>query len=171
MKTLVIGFIFLGLTNLTQAQNDLFAHFETSEMHKTKVTPIKNATYLASTTIDQPANRIVMLHNKVANYNIKDLAIYTPSTSTTYDVIFKLDKNVVIEATYNHKGDIIYCNESFEAVKLPYSISSRLAKENPGWHFNNTWCTITYSENNPSKTIYKVQLKKGNKRKTIKIEP
>ena len=48
-----------------------------------------------------------------------------------------------------------------------------VSKEYPDWKFNNTVCTIRYSdtENNQAKIVYKVVLKNGNQRKMIKINP
>ncbi|WP_308992781.1 hypothetical protein QLS71_016040 [Mariniflexile litorale] len=173
MKKLVFGLILLGLTNLVQAQNNsLAAVFKTEKpaIYTTKAMPIKNATYLAYTALYQPAKHIVMLHKKVAEFNIKALDIYTPKHTITYDVVFKEGTNV-IKATYNHDGDVISCTESFEAVRLPYNVSSQLSKDYPKWLFSNTWCTINYSENNSAEVVYSVLLKKGTKSKKVTINP
>ena len=71
----------------------------------------------------------------------------------------------------SHNGTVIRFSEIFEDVRLPYSLSSKLSKEFPGWEFINTWFTIEYTENNQTKTVYKVRLKNNGETKTIKINP
>ncbi|WP_165748381.1 hypothetical protein [Cellulophaga sp. Z1A5H] len=172
MKKIIIGFILIGLTNLVQAQNDLAVVVNTPTANKTKTKVIKNAAYLRHTNRPQNPKRIGMLHKKVAEFNIKALALYTPEKPATYTVVFT-EGSDTIKSTYNHNGDIVSCKESFKGINLPYAISAKVSKEYPGWKFNNTVCTIRYSdtENNQAKIVYKVVLKNGNQRKMIKINP
>lgn len=170
MKKFIVSLILVGLTNLIAAQNDLAVVLQKPVINKSKTIAIKNAAYLNNTSIDNTAKHIILLHKKVAEFNVRELDIYTPQTTTTYDVVFT-EGNNTIKATYNHNGDIISCNELFEGIRLPYSISSKLSKEYPGWEFSNTWCAIEYYENNQTKIVYTIRLKNGSKTKMIKINP
>lgn len=174
MKTNLFGLVFLGLTNLVFAQNEIatvsYAPVNYTTTAKTIATSntFKNVDYLTSINFENSAKHIKLLHEKVANYNIKEAKVYVPKSLSSYDVVFTEGANQ-ITAVYNHLGDIINSYESYKNVKLPYAITYKVAEDYPGWEFNSTWCNVTYSKYGVSKTHYKIELKKGNEKKIVRI--
>lgn len=169
MKTYVIGLIFLGLTSLMHSQNEITSVIENNVVYSKSDKIVKNLDYLASFEAENLSESINLFHKKVANFDIKSLSIYTPNEPSNYTVVFK-EGNDEITTIYNQAGTIISSNEKFEVNKLPYSISSKVSTSHLGWEVNKVKCFITYSRNRNSETIYKIVLKKDNKKKTIKIE-
>ena len=169
MKTYVIGLIFLGLTSLMHSQNEITSVIENNVVNSKSDKIVKNLDYLASYDAENLSESINLFHKKVANFDIKTLSTYTLKEPSNYTVVFK-EGNNEITTIYNQAGTIISSIEKFEGNKLPYSISSKVSKSHPGWEVNKVKCFFTYSGNRNSETIYKIVLKKGNKKQTIKIE-
>ena len=169
MKTKVIGLIFLGLTSLLYSQNEITSVIENTYVKSKSNKIVKNLDYLASFDSENSSESINLFHKKVANFDIKSLSNYAPNEPSNYTVVFK-EGNNEITAVYNQAGTIISSIEKFEGNKLPLSISSKVSKSHPGWEVNKVKCFFTYSGNRNSETIYKIVLKKDNKKQTIKIE-
>ncbi|WP_299391124.1 hypothetical protein [uncultured Gelidibacter sp.] len=176
MKTCILGLIFLGMTSLMSAQNDFamvtpeYSHSETSEK-----TAIKNGQYLSEMTLQPEAVRVTKLQSIAtklqsiaANYDISALSIYNAKTSQTYSVVFKSAENYII-AIYDNDGTIIKCDEFYDNVRMPYELSSGLAKEYPGWEFHKIHYTIDYAINETPNFVYEVILKKGKTSKKVQI--
>ena len=112
------------------------------------------------------AVRIKKLQKIAADYDISKESIYSKNKSITYNVVFETNENY-IKAVYDHNGVIITSEEYYEDVRIPYVLTSQLAKEYPGWSFDKSNCKILYSKEEASKFTYTIVLKKGNKSKLI----
>ncbi|TXE05690.1 hypothetical protein ES711_15440 [Gelidibacter salicanalis] len=169
MKTRILGLVFLGLTSLMSAQNDFamvtpeYSHSVTSEKPV-----LKNGQYLSEMTLQSEAVRVTTLQSIAANYDISALSIYNAKTSQTYSVVFKSAENY-IKAIYDHDGTITKCEEFYENVRMPYELSSDLAKEYPGWEFHKIHYTIDYAVNETPIFVFEVILKKGKTTKNVQI--
>ena len=168
MKNYVIGLIFLGLTTQMYSQVEIAETTDNTDVVVSKSMVIKNPGYLTAFKKEEMPERVRKLQKIVADYDIKSLSIYTSKERSIYSVVFT-EGNNEIRAVYNQEGTIINCNEAYEAIRLPFALSSKIIKDNPGWAINNVKCTITYSKYSNVKILYKVKLKKDNKRKTVKI--
>lgn len=167
MKTFLFALILIGLTNHTTAQNnDLAFHKESQNTLSKTSKHLKNTDYL--TTTHQAVKRMASMQQEVAAFNIRNLDIYTPDQPATYDVTFK-EGNDQVMARYDENGHIQYATETYQNIRLPYEIAHKLAKDYPGWAFAKTHCAIVYSNDKPATISYKVQLQKGNQKKTVKI--
>lgn len=167
MKTLILGLLFLGFTSLSFAQNDLAMVDYTNKKVKPTTIEKSNAKYFNMMKGVVASEKIQKLQQLVRSYDIASNAIYTPNSPATYSVNFKEGKNTVT-ALYDHNGNVIESSESFQDIKLPYAISSQLAKDYPGWEFNKVHCQITYA-NQQTDVIYKVVLKMNRQKKTVRI--
>lgn len=170
MKTFVLGIAILGMSCLLNAQNDI-AYVEVNEtmLNSTAATTAKNATYLKAIEVNLVPERVKAFQAVVANYNIKETAVYSATPSTTYEVVFTEGVNS-IKAVYDHNGNIIRCDEQFEEVRVPYFLSKEITAMYPGWGYEKVQCSITYNKDEAPKVNYKVVLKKGTKKKTISID-
>ena len=169
MKTIVLGLIFIGFTTLMQSQNEIASvNVNLNE----NVKPIKNVAinsdYYNAFDKKISSQHVRKFQNLVANYDIKQTKIYSPSQITNYTVVFKEGKNQ-INAEYNHQGNIVQCNEIFRDIKLPYAISSDVAKNYPGWKFCTITCEVLYDLESDQQVIYTVAIQNGNKKKSLEL--
>ncbi|MFL0352590.1 hypothetical protein [Xanthomarina sp. GH4-25] len=169
MKTYVLGILFLGFTNLMIAQNDLAILTPSNKTVYSSSKTVLNADYLNTVTHQDFSKKIEKLQNLVANYDIKSSEVYQSKSNGSYTVNFK-EGNNLITAVYNKKGNLESCEESYQAIKLPFTISSDLMKEYPKWSIKEVKCDITYTENKERTIIYKVSINKDNKTKNITIK-
>lgn len=169
MKTIVLGLTFLGFTILMQAQNEI-ASVDVNLNEYVK--PIKNAplnsNYYKAFDKKIASQRVRKFQNLVANYDIKTNMIYSNSDASNYTFVFREGKNE-IRAEYNQQGKIVKCTELFKDIKLPYAISSDIAKTYPGWKFCDVSCEVLYNADNDQQVTYKVAIENGSKRKTLKL--
>ena len=172
MKTCIIGLLLLGLTNLTQGQNNLAytnTHIDHAPQHYTSnVSSLKNKAFV--TAFNKKALPIVVqkMRDIAARFNIEHLESYTHKEKAVYDVVFN-EGSHKIEAVYNHKGELMASKEHYKSISLPYSISAKISQENPGWAFSDTSCMITYKKSEPNQVVYKVTLKKDQEKKTVTL--
>lgn len=169
MKTYVIGLFFLGLTNLMIAQNDLAIVEPSNQNVYSASKTVQNAEYLNTVTHQDISKKIEKLQKLVANYNIQIADIYQSKVNTSYTVEFKEGDNL-ITAIYDKNGHLLSCEENYQAIKLPYALSSELIREYPNWSIKGVQCDIKYTKNNEGTIIYKVAINKGNKTKSISIK-
>jgi len=155
--------MFIGLANLTFSQNEIA--YNNSNIDKLLET--KKVKYTAPMA-NQMSKRITNFQNEVANYDITKASIYSANAPTTYTVVFK-EANNSIKNIYDQNGNVIESHQEFSAIKLPYAISSKLAKAHPGWAINDVDCIIHYETKEATSITYKVKLKNDNQTKTVKI--
>lgn len=169
MKTFVIGLFFLGFTNLMHSQNDIASvDVNLNEYVKPIKNNVINSSYLYSFDNKISSARVKKFQNLVANYDIKATAIYSNDEKSNYTVVFEEGENQ-IKAVYNQDGKIVQCTELFKGIRLPYTISSDIAKKYPGWEFSEISCHISYSQDKNEQVIYKVAIQNGNQKKTLKL--
>ncbi|MEX2350449.1 MAG: hypothetical protein WD554_06175 [Flavobacteriaceae bacterium] len=170
MKTFVLGIAFLGISCFLNAQNDIaYVDVNKTSFKSAKTTPVINASYLQAIEVNLVPERVKAFQTVVANYDIKQAAIYSAVNETTYDVVFTEGKNS-IKAVYDHNGNIIQCDEKFEEVRVPYFLSTKITTMYPGWSYEKVLCTISYNKDEEPQINYKVVLKKNSKKKTISID-
>ena len=168
MKTYLLGLLFLGLTNLSFAQNDLAAVTVNQTNYTSTRSAVKNLDYKTSFYNKDMSKHILKFQNVVANYNVKNASVYNENRLGTYTVTFKEGQNK-ITAVYNNEGEIITCNEVYNDIKIPFNLSSKIVKQNPGWKMDAVTCSISYNQDQ-TEIAYQVVLKKGNKSKRLHIK-
>ncbi|HMC01439.1 MAG TPA: hypothetical protein VKN14_10440 [Flavobacteriaceae bacterium] len=166
MKTLVLGLLFLGLTNLTFSQNEL-AYTKVNSKTTFKTATI-NSAFINSFTSTDISKRILSFQKTAADYDITTNPVYRPNNPSTYTVVFK-EANNLIENLYSHSGEILSSNQTFTDIRLPYNISSKITMEHQGWAINHVECHIAYTQGEPVNIVYKVKLKNGDQTKTLRI--
>ena len=169
MKTLVLGIIFIGLTSFSFSQNQLASTMTSSDLtsHSSKKS-LLNIDYLNTVNRVDVSKKIQKLQSVVASYKIKEQNIYQSKRNTTYTVDFSEGDNK-IEAIYDKNGDLLSSEENYKTIKLPYDLSSKIAKAHPGWAFDKIQCNIKYSKDEQTHISYRVIMKQGRKTKTINI--
>ncbi|HLV40559.1 hypothetical protein [Xanthomarina sp.] len=169
MKTYVLGLLFFGLTNLMIAQSDLAVLTPSNQNMYASSKTVLNAEYLNTFTTQDFSIKIEKLQNLVANYNIKMADVYQAKNNGSYTVDFKEGDNI-ITAVYNKNGVLLSCDENYQAIKLPYAVSSKLIKEYPHWAIKEVKCNIKYIKDNERSIVYHVAINNGGKTKKITIK-
>lgn len=171
MKTYVMIFLFVGLTNLTIAQqSDLVAYTPSSKSAYSTSKTTLNPEYIKTVNQLDLAMKIKVFQNAVANYDIKASDVYHPKNSDNYIVNFAEGKNH-ITAVYNKNGQLLTCQENYKGIKLPYDLASKLTKEYPNWGIKKVDCEIYYSnEKQQSEIVYQVVINNENKSKKIILQ-
>ncbi|WP_179334932.1 hypothetical protein [Winogradskyella costae] len=172
MKTCLFGLLFLGLTTLGSAQNELA--METSQFGDDKFAPrtiaIQNENYLnLELEAAQPlALSIRKLQKTAANFDVTKDPVYSKNKAITYTVNFQ-SKDNHITAIYDTKGIILSSEEYYEDVRIPLTLGRQLAKDYPGWAFKNSKCNVRYDHHSGSEITYTINLKMENKQKSISL--
>lgn len=171
MKTYVMVFLLVGLTNLTIAQqNDLVAYTPSHKSVNTTSKVAFNTAYLNTVNHQDFAKKIQTFQNAVANYNIKVSDIYQPKSNDNYVVNFDEGGNH-ITAVYDKNGQLLTCLENYKGIKLPYDLASKLTKDYPNWGIEKVDCKIQYSNQKQQPLIvYQVVMNNENKTKKITLE-
>lgn len=171
MKTLFITFLLIGFAQFSYSQTDL-AYTKTSNMNLEKNPMKKEISAAAKISIETNSlmEKAKNLEWQAFNYDIKSDSVYSPNLKTTYSVSFAQNNNR-IDAIYDADGKLLQSEGTFEDVCIPHAIGYQLAKTYPGWEFHKSWRTSKYSLNGDDEIIYKIQLKKGNRTKVIKVNP
>lgn len=169
MKTYVLGFLFLGLTNLMIAQNDLAVASASNQNVYSTSKAVLNLEYMDTVDHLDQSKKMSLMQEIVANYDIKTADIYQSRNQGSYTVDFK-EGNNEITAIYDKNGHIISCEENYQAIKLPYALSSKLIKEYPNWAIKNVQCEIKYTKDAERTIVYKVAIENGRKTKNISIK-
>ena len=167
MKKFLFGLFILGLTNLTFSQQ-LAVLTSNSDAPVKRSKTVKNSDFISAFTKEDMPSRIQKFQKITANYDVTSKPIFEASDPSTYEVVFKEGSNKIV-TVYNQEGNILSSEGEFENIRLPYAISKDLSKKYPGWEFNKIHCSINYSENGTTNITYKVRLKNGSNKKTVKI--
>lgn len=169
MKTHLMVFLLVGLTNLTIAQNDIAHLTRPNKMAYNNSATILNSEYLTTVASQGFPKKVQNLQNAAANYNIKTSDVYLSQSESDYIVNFK-EGNNLITALYNKDGQLLTCEENYTSIKLPIAIASKLIKDHPNWGIKKVDCEIQYSKDKQqSDIVYRVVINNKNKSKRIAI--
>ncbi len=173
MKKIMITSVTLLLTLCLFSQNEIAyvdVSFDVKNLtYTTSKKTIANFNYVNAVYNQDLSIQIKTFQKMVADYDITEQPCYNLDKKCTYDVVFRDDNNT-ITATYDKEGAVLKSFEKYEAIKLPYKISAKIVKENPGWNYESIKCVITYEEGKSTSTIYQIKLRKEKSTKTIKIQ-
>ena len=171
MKTYVLGFILLGITNLNFAQNEL-AYVAVNNMDMLENSRVEatmlNTNFVEAFKLSKVPQRAQNFQKYVASYDISETSVYATKENMTYTVVFKEGDNTITNV-YDQGGVILASDQSFTNIRLPYDIMANLAKSHPGWAFDKIQCDIKYVPNKTPLITYKVVLRQDDKRKMIKL--
>lgn len=167
----------ITLTSLNAQQNDLaFQDLSTIEFEdpiklKREVsTKRKNSIYLETKAANQESKTVNYWKQKIAAFDLKNTTVYYNSEKATYRIKFK-NQQVKIVTVYDNNGGILASKEMFSNIKIPHKLRILISKENPGWSFaKNTYYVAYNKEQGIEKQQYKIQIRQGNTKKTLKFD-
>lgn len=132
------------------------------------MTTMLNASYFEDLNAKNTPSVIKELKQQVAKYNISDSSVFDDSEKATYRVVFK-NKQGKLVVIYNNQGEILNSVEKYKNIAIPSDLRIAISKEYPGWAFQENKYSITYNKDNGFNKSYKIELKKGNLKKTLRI--
>jgi len=165
MKQLVIGIICFGLATLSFAQST--DGMDEVRLTDVVVTPL-NLTYLNKVQDDNTPRPVIKLENKVARFNVKESPVFEEGFDA-YEVIFKQTNGSII-ATYDQNGSIISTLERYDQITMPYNVRNSLHKQYPDWFIHSDVYLVSYYDNKEINKVYKVQIRKDNMKKNLKVD-
>ncbi len=136
---------------------------------KAFITKALNFNYLSNIKANEASFIVAQLQWEVANFDIKTSSVYDNSEAATYNVVFKNNQGKIV-ATYNNEGKILSTVEKYEDVVIPVNLRIAISKQFPGWAFQSNTYLISYKENKGVSKKYKIQIKKGNHKKTLSVD-
>lgn len=169
MKKLVTFLVIIGLTNLTYAQNNDVAEFESKNLNSSslKVKSI-NSKYLNKINDRFNSDELLILEKKVSEYDVTKADGYD-SRNKAFKVNFLATKGS-IEVIYDANGMILSTREKFKDVRLPVPVRHTAFKMYPDWKISGNVCSINYNINRDVMKTYKLKLTKGNKKATLLLD-
>ena len=166
MKNLIIGLMAIGLTNLCFSQNKSNGIAEVQL--EGVVISAPNYNYLMSVLEESTSSSVKDLELEAARYNIKDSKVYDPNVES-FQVVFKQSNGKII-AIYDNDGQIVKSYERFKNVILPREVLTNIFMDHQGWEINKDTYQVTYNRGKEAKKVYKVQLRKGELKKNLKLD-
>lgn len=168
MKTYLIVFLFLGLTNFSYSQNktDLEPSDGSISIENLPAVVIKSvgddfSVYITDRNSDPKVRK---LQDSFIAYDLgKNLEGYE-----TYLVYMEI-KGGTLTATYDEKGKLIRVVENYVNVKLPSKVIYSVYKNYPGWEIINDKYLYSQEKGDILKKQYNIKIKKGNQTQKLTV--
>lgn len=168
MRTQLIGLVFLGLTSLTQAQNNIVTDVESKSVDLKDVIISTNSKYMNKVYDENSSEVVKNFEQIIAGYDIKSSKLYSDEFES-YSVNFKTSNSTKMNVTYDSDGNILSSREHYENILLPHTIRQSLVKEYPGWKLHSNSYKVVYHHRDDIKKTYKIQVRKDGERKNLKV--
>ena len=173
MRTLILSIVCVFTLNTLQAQQSVLAFLDSDVIDsKSHVVHMKslNSNYLEMSLPEKSSIIVSAWKHRLANYNLKNSQVFDNSEKATYRITYNSNQ-VDILVTYNNRGNILFTKETYNNIKLPLALMIKISKSYPGYAFEKNSYHTTYNSNRGiDKQYYKVQLKKGSKKTTLKFD-
>lgn len=159
MKKLILGFLLLGLTTLTNAQ--------TIELPEAVID--LNYKYINAIDSETAPECVKILKEKVVSYNnTTDLSSIYDDEYETYKVSFYIPDGKIV-AVYDTDGKIVKTIEKYNDVRLPLVVMQAISKRFPNWGIVGDAYHINYHcEKDTVKQEYKIKIKNQDEIITVK---
>ncbi|MBK5191944.1 MAG: hypothetical protein JJE07_01830 [Flavobacteriaceae bacterium] len=173
MKTLIVFlFIVCGIAT-GQAQ----------KVTQLKETKVEFAPYTIIPTSDLDTYEVVIKENYIGqfssnalkfvkeNFDVNELIQAINETGyDSYLISFKSSKGF-LDATYSKDGEMVHSNQMFKDIVLPLEIRREVYINYKDWTMAKNKYVASGNGDKLNKEIYRINLKKDNKRQNIKIIP
>ena len=161
-----MSLVLIGMTNLGFGQ---LALTEFSNPFKNSIRSVHaDVDYLDEVQGRTTPNHVKAIEKLVSDWDPTCSSEFTGETDTLMNVTFESEFGF-IAVYYDSEGKIVSAEERFKNVMLPYSISRVIAKEYPGWNFEQSKYLLKYQEGRAAKKLFKVLISKDGQRKRLKI--
>lgn len=164
MKNQLIGLFLLGFANLSHAQ------FNEVKLADVIISPL-NISYLDAVKDNDTPEITRQLELQAAQFDITESPVFDEQYDA-YEVVFRENnsKRTTIVATYDNNGQILNSYEKFNDVSVPPAVRNAVYNEFPNWKIYSDTYLVTYYSDKKAKRVFKLKIKKDNKRKTLKLD-
>jgi len=165
MKALIIGLLFLGLSNFSYSQAREEGNVKVEELPEVVIKSAGKdfSVYLPDRNPDVDVRNI---QNQFVAYDLgKDYEGYE-----TYLVTMQIDKGS-LAATYNEKGKLIRVVENYKNVKLPSAVIYSIYKAFPGWEIVNDKFLYSQEDGDITQKHYAIKIKKDKETRKLVVNP
>lgn len=173
MRTLILSIVCVFTINTLLAQQNVLTFLDSDVIESNNhVVHMKslNSNYLEMSLHEESSNVILVWKHRLANYDLKNSQVYDNSEKATYRITYNSNQ-VDILVIYNNQGNILSTKETYNNIKLPLALMIKISKSYPGYAFEkNSFHTTYNSKRGTDKQYYKVQIKKGNKKTTLRLD-
>lgn len=168
MKKFVIGLIFLGLASHMFAQDEESeVSFEEILLTGVTVSPIINGDYLEKVQEKVYSTLVLNLEDQVARYDISKSPIFKESAKG-YKISFR-QPNARIIARFDNTSTLLWTFEKFKDIACPENVRNTLFTEYGEWEMKSNTYFVHYSKDGELRRLYKIELKNGEKKQTVKL--
>ena len=123
--------------------------------------------YLSAVDNREVAQPVKLLELNAAVFDIKNSEFYNDEYDE-YNISFYIPEGYIL-ATYNKDGKLIRTAERYKNVAIPKTVAQSLVKKYPQWAIPKDVYLVTYQEDAGATKIWKILLKKGDKRLRVKV--
>lgn len=123
--------------------------------------------YLSAVDNKEVAQPVKLLEQNAAVYDVKNSEIYNDEYDE-YTISFYIPNGYIL-ATYNKDGKLLRTAERYKNVALPKTVAQALVKKYPQWSIPKDVYLVTYQEDAGATKIWKIVLRKGDKRLKVKV--
>ncbi len=123
--------------------------------------------YLSAVDNREVAQPVKLLERNVAMFDIKNSEFYNDEYDE-YIISFYIPNGYIL-ATYNKDGKLIRTAERYKNVAIPKTVAQALVKKYPQWAIPKDVYLVTYQEDAGATKIWKIVLRKGDKRLRVKV--
>lgn len=169
MKNLLISLLgIIMASNFCLAQNS-HSNFELEKFSDLEGQSF-NHDYLDKVKHSFWPNQVKYLENLVSHWDVTQSKKFDGRKGQSFSVTFKSESGLIV-ANYDSKGKIVSAMEQFGNFALPKSVSISIVRQYPNWEIVKNKYSLRYNVGNSTKKSFKVQIRKGNHKKWIKIHP
>lgn len=178
MRTLILSIVCVFTLNTLFAQKSDLALLDSEgiESKSTKSNNQKtywenpNSDYLEISLPEEYSKTITAWKHRLAYYDLKNSSVFDDSEKATYRINYK-NKQINIIAIYNNNGAILSTMETYKNIRLPFELMVKISKSYPEYSFEkNSYHEMYNSKSGIDKQFYKVQIRKGSQKTTLKFD-
>ena len=166
MKKLLIGMLFLGLTNLAFAQTSS-NEGSILELEGVTIMPA-NMGYLSIVSSAVKSTKVASLQRAAASHDITKTSIYNRK-ERFYEFTFKQQDGYLL-ATYDRHGKILKSYERYKNIPFPVPVRQSLYKAFPGWFTETNQYIVSFASGQGAKKIIKLKMVKDGKTKRVTVD-
>jgi len=131
-------------------------------------TTLANENYFKDMNAKNTPLIVKQLKQEVIKFNIQNSIVFDNSEDATYRVVFKNNRSKLV-VKYNNHGEILSSIEKYKNIVIPVELRIAISKKYPDWAYQKNTFYITYNYGIGFKKSYKIQIGKGNLKKTLSL--
>ncbi|WP_203583820.1 hypothetical protein [Flagellimonas sediminis] len=163
MKNLIMGLVLTGLSAQTYAQEVLFKAEVNEKEVPVAIVEAVEKDFPGFSVTEYATIPLELIDEEV----FVDTAHKPGSGYDTYQLTLNQGADRYLEATYNHKGELLSSVEHLKNVTPPAPVRNSVAQMYPGWTIEKDAFKMVHYEGKKAKERYKLLLGKNDKKMRV----